>query len=246
MEPDTYIDATFNPFVDAIKVRLPSGIIQEVNKYEEWILYRDITIQGEYKAAVDYLLSLKRPVSFLDLGANVGFTSFYIADKLLQAKQEFKALLVEPNPDTFHELCNRVNRNSWTLSPSLLIPICGLVGKSKGKAFFRTDGCHTISKAFSKIEKGGGTYYETPYMHLDDYLDDEPIDLIKCDIEGCEYDFVESHEKLLSRVGAIIMEIHSDSGDAKKLRHKLSKYGLSICEQVKVDGLVSTEMFSRK
>lgn len=222
---------------------LPSGLSLDIGTKEEWLLFSDIIINGEYQPAVDYCLTLpkERELTILDLGANVGFTSWFIADRLIRAGYMFRSLLVEPNPDTFQELSRRVKASSF--KENIVVPICGLVGQRTGRSLLRTDGPHTISRVFT--EAGiNGEYTETPYIDLEFYLEEhEPIDLIKCDIEASEELFVESYPELLTRTKCIIMEIHHEAVDVEKIKKLLRSYGFSQHKTLLVKGLVSTEFF---
>lgn len=226
---------------------LPSGLLQMICRYEEWLLFSDITIRDEYGRAIDYVTqTAKKEITFLDLGANVGFASWSIADKLMRSGKAFKGLLVEANPETFQELRRRVKSQEKNLKGNILVPINGLVGKLSGTTLLRIDGCHTISRAYETAAPDGGVYIEeVPYINIEDYLDDEPIDLIKCDIETSEWDFVENYQALLARTGCVVMEIHNVYKPVQLIYDIMKKAGLSRHEILKVNGDVSTEMFTR-
>jgi len=188
--------------------RMKSGLLQEIRTYGEWLLFSDITMRGEYQAARDWLLQQpqSKELTIVDLGANVGFTSFYFMDGLLQKGHKFKNLLVEAHPGNFGDLSRRLNANKNVLGQNLAVPICGLVGKRYGKAYLRTDGLNTIYRVYPEKPEGYST--ELSYVDLNDYLNDDPIDLIKCDIEGSEVDFVKNYKELLSRTRFLVIELH--------------------------------------
>lgn len=224
---------------------LPSGLRQDILKYEEWLLFSDITIRGEYQAVREYIryLPKDKPVTFLDLGANVGFASWYFIDTLLRENRKFSGLLVEANSETFNELQRRIKDRESLFGSNVVVPICGLVGRREGQANLRIDGQHTLSRVFEVLE--GGVYTPVYYIDLLDYLDDTPIDFIKCDIEGSEWDFVANYKDILKRVGLVIMEIHHVSGDVKVLYQGMVETGLVHHVVIKTSGNVTTECFSR-
>ncbi len=188
--------------------KLGSGLLQEIRTYGEWLLFTDITIRGEYQAARDWLLqqSPDKELTLVDLGANVGFTSFYLMDGLLQKGYKFKNLLVEAHLGNFGDLSRRFESNKKVLGQNIAVPICGLVGKRYGKAHLRTDGLNTIYRVSEN--KPDGVSHEVSYVDLEDYLDDSPVDLIKCDIEGSEVDFVQNYKPLLNRTRFLVLELH--------------------------------------
>lgn len=227
---------------------LQNNLLLEIKKQEEWLLFSDITIGGEYRIIRDYIKSLPvdKQVTFLDLGANVGFASWYFAGYLLQTKHQFRGLLVEPNPDTFLELSRRIKSQEQIIRgerQNILVALCGLVGKRTGRANLRIDGVHTISSVVSPSK--GGVYIDTPYLDLADYLDDDPIDFIKLDIESSEWDFIANYQDILKRTNLVVMEIHHESGDAQELYRGMMEAGLIHHAVLKVKGNVSTECFSR-
>lgn len=224
---------------------LPSGLRQDILKYEEWLLFSDITIRGEYQAVREYIRSRPKgkEITFLDLGANVGFASWYFIDALLRDNREFRGLLVEANDETFHELQRRIKDREKIFGSNVIVPICGLVGEREGTAHVRVDGQHTLSRVFKEPE--GGVYDLTSYIDLNDYLDEMEIDFIKCDIEGSEWDFVAHYQNILKRTGFVIMEIHHIAGDYKTLFQGLMDAGLIYHAVIKTSGNVTTECFSR-
>lgn len=235
----------YEPLFD-LSWNLPSGLELKIKLREEWQLFSDITINGEYRFASGYLLSLKRPVTFLDLGANVGFVTWDIANQLLLGKVPFKALLVEPNPDTFNELQARVKSQAPIFKDNIIVPICGLVGERKGTGFLRIDGHHTVARAYSTPDDKG-FYVETPYVDLMDYLEPgDIIDLIKMDIEGSEYQFVAEYSDLIHRTNCVVLEIHPDARyDDNWLKDVFFNYGLTKNKILRIAGNVSTQAFYR-
>jgi len=71
-----------------------------------------------------------------------------------------------------------------------------------------------------------------------------PVDLLKFDIEGAEWDFVPGYPELLKRTTAGVFEIH-DPREVDKIREALRQVGLSH-EQIVADRSTnSVHLFSR-
>lgn len=224
--------------------KMKSGLLQEIRTYGEWLLFSDITMRGEYQAARDWLLQQPREkeLTIVDLGANVGFTSFYLMDGLLQKGFRFKNLLVEAHLGNFGDLSRRLEANKKVLGQNIAVPICGLVGKRYGKAHLRTDGLNTIYRAFEN--KPDGVSHEVSYVDLEDYLDDSPVDLIKCDIEGSEVDFVKNYRPLLNRTRFLVLELHSSVPGVKEIPETLlNECGFLHRFEASINGDCTTECF---
>jgi len=92
---------------------LRSGITLQVASKGEWWVYNDIFVNGEYDIPI--LRSLEtcsplRPLTVLDLGANVGYFMLRVVDLVRQTRPEQRvdATMVEPSPRVFSELETRM------------------------------------------------------------------------------------------------------------------------------------------
>jgi FkbM family methyltransferase len=54
------------------------------------------------------------------------------------------------------------------------------------------------------------------------------VDLLKCDIEGSEFDLVRNWQKLLAMTDRIVMEVHEHAGTIAELTENLRGHGFSI------------------
>ena len=64
------------------------------------------------------------------------------------------------------------------------------------------------------------------YIDLDALTESwEAIDLIKCDIEGSEFDFIGSYPNLLRRCRSVVIEFHPAFGDVEAAKEKLRGHG---------------------
>ena len=86
---------------------------------------------------------------------------------------------------------------------------------------------------FSSSAEDG--YYDVKTLSLSDEpsLKDQSFDLIKCDLEGAEWDFLIHYSSLLKNSKFLVMEWHSwHSGDGgfPQIEKKLTEIGFQIIE----------------
>lgn len=146
----------------------------------------------------------------LDLGANIGnFTNLALAHG-----HDVRAVAVEPNRNlnaAFHEsLC----LNPGFTDRAMLVQ--AFVGASARE---RDNFSH--QEAFA----GAAFLSEADLIHL---LGCERIDLLKCDIEGGEYELFRPGSVLLGMTRQLAVEIHSFAGDVQAFIAMLGGAGFTI------------------
>src|SRR4051794_6265581 len=116
---------------------LRSGLVIRVLNYNDWMIYNDIFVDGEYDVPIEQLVSdseTTHGVRVLDLGGNVGFFSLRVADTFLRrARTDFSILMVEGAPSTFKELNERLEVNNGLLKDRIRT-VNGLAGEKTGEA----------------------------------------------------------------------------------------------------------------
>lgn len=192
----------------------------------DWLAFQEIFVRREYDEAIDRALGLRqadRDVCVLDLGANIGLFTMYCVDRAIAAGVDSNALsvlAVEGSPRTFKRL--EVNVRQWqTLLPNL-VAVHGLVGRRHGVGRIE-DGWGHLGNA---VGAGGKSAREVPYLDLEELCAGfEGIDLLKCDIEGSELEFIDEYPLLIaaSRVAAI--EFHGERPAERADRTKLEALG---------------------
>jgi FkbM family methyltransferase len=209
--------------------QLPSGLRVEVANRSDWEIYNEVLVNGEYDVPINFALD-QRTVGecfrVVDLGANVGYFTFRCADRFFRRYSDREHLcitLIEGSPAVFTDLQRRV-RGEPTLLPLVTLRH-GLVGRREGEAYL--SGSH--------IHYGNGIVIEptlgatlVPFIDLAAEFAAWPqIDLLKCDIEGAECDFIQNYPELLRKVRCGVFEFHLYGGDIDQCRLLLQSYGLS-------------------
>jgi len=152
---------------------------------------REIFENGIY----EYQSPEKRPL-ILDCGANIGLATIYF--KTMYANARIVAF--EPDPSIFDAL--EFNITSFDFRDVQLQQAA--VWIENGTVDFLPEG------GFSgRIERGGTGGLPVPAVRLRDWLD-EPVDFLKIDIEGAEFDVVQDCADRLANVERMFIEYHSE------------------------------------
>lgn len=166
-----------------------------------WIL-----LGGYWEIFVDDILcALARPGdTFLDVGANMGYYTVKIGARV---GPKGKVFSFEPNPHMFDFLSDNVMINAFQERAQLFK---AAVGAESGETWF----------SFLRREPGGGAVHDerlgvedeirVPVVCLDDAIPaDQPVHLIKIDVEGFEPQTLKGMHGLLARSpdAAVVVEM---------------------------------------
>lgn len=228
-----------------LRCELRSGLAVWVREPSDWRIYNEILVNGEYDVAITRALdqSTERDFRVIDLGANVGYFVLRCADLFLQRTQgkRLSILAIEGSPETSQELKKRMKDAG--LDGDCVRIVNGLVGKRSGAGHISNFVSHYGN---SVREAGSYTTQRVPYMDLAAALDPEvKIDLLKCDIEGSEFDFLDNYPDLLQRVRLAVFEFHKNGRDLDHYRSLLLSYGLRHSVTLREAPMFSIELFSR-
>ena len=209
------------------------GTKLKVNSFMDYLVFKEIFIDKIYDEyifhALNKCLQTNKPKKVIDLGANLGFFSVRCCEIWLQLGSNLKIdfMLYEPSLNCIGRIdknlkcfsSRNISYNIWN----------NLVGKKSGFDWFIEDIDHHIGQCVSKrIDKKGNRYSrKIGYSDLSKNLETSIIDLIKCDIEGSEIEFVKNYNSSLKNVNSIIIETHGD--EAKDfVCKKMKEIGFSI------------------
>lgn len=216
-----------------LKFTLASGVHVEVLSHVDWCLYNDIFVDGEYDEPIEMLVSLARDgrdeLRILDLGANVGFFLLRVLDRLGVEGLRPKVFVgaVEPDPSNITEMKRRVGeQEAYWAGRCRIHLVRGLAGKRQGSAAFQQTHSYHAGRIVESSEESSRNDLQLEYIDLDQTFGEEPWDLVKCDIEGSEGQFVESYPHLLSRAGMLAIELHHGQCDPEKITSGLLSAGL--------------------
>lgn len=151
---------------------------------------------------IDGVLRFESPGTsprILDCGANVGLASLYFKRLYPQAR----ITAFEADPGIAAAARHNMERNGY---PDVEVHAVG-VWTSDGEVTFRRDGADggAIDEVSRRVD---GSLARIPVVRLRDRLIDEEVDLLKMDIEGAEPEVLADCETALSRVRALIVDVH--------------------------------------
>jgi FkbM family methyltransferase len=230
-----------------LECELRSGLHVQIRNRADWEVYNEVLVNGEYDAPIDYALDrheANRPFVVVDLGGNVGYFAFRCADECLMRGigEQLSLVIVEGAPLLFRELQRRVSAQPLLCDKVHLLH--GLVGRKVGEAYITGSHLHYSNIAWEE-ERAGSS--RVAFIDLEKQLAGfATIDLIKCDIEGSEFDFIDNYENLLKKTRAVVIEFHRFGRNLEEARDKLSQYGFDRCSVLREAPFYSIEFYTRK
>jgi FkbM family methyltransferase len=233
----------------SLKLRntLPGGITVWVKDYSDWVIYNEVTVNREYDPVIHAVLdkgAANDPIHVVDLGANVGYFSFHFADLFIQRRGSADGLeltLVEGSPAVFRELQRRIAEEP--LLANRTSTIHGLVGKRAGGDYISQSYIH-YGHGASQQRSFGAKW--VPYVDLQKVLGDiDHIDLLKCDIEGSEFELIENYPALFNKLSTAVFEFHDYGRDVNSYRAKLEAYGFRRDRVLRATSRFSVEYYVR-
>lgn len=161
-------------------------VVRPANLSAVWMLYSGLHEYHELQFCLRYL---RKGDHFLDVGANVGVYTALIGSRL----PAVKLTAIEPFPPALEMLYRNCAVND--ISPDVR-PIA--VSAATGDATLTI----TARDVHNRLAHGPASPAKglrVPVMSLDDIIGDDPVRLIKIDVEGGEHDVLRGARHLLSR-----------------------------------------------
>jgi FkbM family methyltransferase len=155
--------------------------------------------------------------TIVDLGANIGFTSVYLAQRLRPD------LLIAVEPDPGNAAILRVNLAQNNIAG---VVIEAAVGPADGTARFRRDASSNLG---ALADDGDLT---VPLISLPSIIEEiessTELFLLKLDIEGGEEELFAADVSWLQRVGCLIAELHPGAADVARIVRSIEHSGLRL------------------
>ena len=199
-----------------------SGIRLSVERYGDWNVYNEVFVNGDYDEAIALALDHwpGDRLQILDVGANVGYFTLRVFDQLLlrgMPRESAAVTAIEADPGFAAEYGRRVLGTNGFASSVRLIK--GLAGRRSGMGALLVDAASA---------DGDADLAQLPYLDLMPILTSAGrIDLLKCDIEGAEEDFIESYPELFEKTRVAVFEFHGRLCNVERCRTLLREYGFS-------------------
>jgi FkbM family methyltransferase len=247
------VDLQRNRFANAyldrfpIKRTTPSGVVYRVESVPS------LVVANEVFATDDYIkpISLVRPRTFVDLGANVGYFPLMVAE--ITGSRTIQGLCIEPNPQLHRRLERHLEATGLRGVPRLTG--LGAADEAGPEADFFLSPSHIASSLTGEFNpllppRGRVRKIRVPVIDLAvewrRQFGDRRIDLIKIDIEGAEIAFLKAHPSFLARTDAILLEWHRWVTTLEEVSSVLAPSGFVLESVGKVDMNAGTALFRRK
>ena len=230
-----------------LNCELRSGLRVQIRNRADWEMYNEVLVNNEYDVPLNNALKAyhsQRQFVVLDLGGNVGYFAFRCADECIMRDigDRLSLVIVEGAPLIFQELQRRVGTQPLLRGKVRILH--GLVGRKAGEGHITSSHLHYSNIASAKPSAGSSP---VAFINLDKELASfATIDLIKCDIEGSEFDFIDNYEALLRKTRAAVFEFHRYGRNLTDARDKLSQYGFNRRITLRDTQFYSIEFYTRE
>lgn len=199
----------------------------DLSDYQEWLVYFYCKSDSS-----DYLLDyLGKSEAILDIGANIGQTSFNMIGTQRKKGLDATVYAFEPYPRTFHKL--ETNRK---LNPDIPVKTYNLgLGNQKGMLHM-TQHSPLNSGGFRMSDQSEHTI-SVSVITLDEFVSEKHlsrIDFIKIDVEGFEVQVIEGGLKTLEKFRPILVfeysleNIRTQNGHIEGVLKKLLEMNYEI------------------
>ena len=174
-----------------------------------YILYKDIFVHRIY-----HFDAMRPDPLILDCGSNIGMSILYFKQRYPRAR----IVAFEPDPDIIPFLESNIAGNnlkdvSWVQA--------ALSCDGEKKIFFSDGICGSgLAETLTREDSHAWKQYEVSCMRLRDYLT-EPVDFLKMNIEGAEYEVLADSEDRLRQIREMIIEYHHLPGLPRSLHQIL-------------------------
>ena len=177
----------------------------------EWRIYNDVFVDGDYDEVILKLIAKTQQKNYtiLDLGFNVGFFTLRLVHLALAKSNHnnFRIQGIEASEELIKESQQRINSLDLSKDKFKIKLNRGLIGQVDGQGTFYHFKDHGLSSVFRK----NGKAETIPFINISHLISDwEQVDLLKCDIEGSEFEFIKNYPDILKKTNLAIFEFHTE------------------------------------
>ena len=181
-------------------IPLESGYWGHLLEKDSYDSFSEIFIKQEYLESLP-----DEPISrILDIGAHYGYFSLWLQS--INPETEVTSLMIEPSPSCTRSLHDLVNQEKLDGRFSYLQRAIGFPD-SESSLFY--DRSHMAGSRYtsSQSEKAIQVQNLCEVEMMEELQ--PPYDLIKCDIEGSEWEFLNNYQNLIRASKYLLLEWHS-------------------------------------
>jgi FkbM family methyltransferase len=217
-----------NP-TEKLRLRLKSPIrgvviLREVSS--DLYTFGDVFEQKVYSAVLRHLPECS---TIVDLGANIGLASLYLAS----AYPSVRIFAIEPNRDNFELLKTNLKD---LIQEQRCVAMQAAVWSARKALTVDPEWLPDTYNAYRLLEQPSrqGAVDQVQGVTMEDILAASKfpqVDLLKIDIEGAEVELFRNDLGWLERVRAIAIEFHGRSRDESRFDEILTAQGFKVCEE---------------
>jgi FkbM family methyltransferase len=183
-----------------LRLRTRNGQVLETEAGNSWPVIE--VFHGEYERRIAW----EEMRQVLDVGAHVGAFTCWAASRAPRAR----ITAFEPEPRNFADLQTNVLRNNLGGRVALVNAAAASVDREAGLRV------HDGDRQLSSLVAPAGESVPVRCINLDRYIGsccEGPIDLLKMDVEGAEWDALSSlRDETWSRISRVVVEVHTFGG----------------------------------
>jgi FkbM family methyltransferase len=211
-------------YFNELELTIPvgSGYYAQLLESDSYDSFSEIFIQQEYS---DFIPN-EHITSVLDLGANFGYFSLWLQTK--RPKDKIYSTLIDPSLRCSRSLKKLVNLPQLQKRFQYLPLAIGDPNKPHIKFYDR----HYMAGSIFESDRTD-SYYNANTLKTSNVFtsDRKSFDLIKCDIEGGEWEFIVNYILILQKSKFLLMEWHSwhsGGGGFSQIEKKLVEIGFQV------------------
>ena len=197
------LDSLINPLIHEERLHLWGAALRFQSRSSLSTIIDEIIIRQEY-----HFRSRSEAPLVIDAGANIGLSTYYA----FRSCKASKIICFEPNPATFDILAANSISSHWPVELH-----CAAVSHQDGEAILTTSSSAPLAASLDPRSLiGDETSIAVPTLRLRSFLN-QPIGLLKIDIEGAEADVLEDCVDSLDLVENVFCEVHPIPGHSPSL-----------------------------
>ena len=207
-----------------ISIPLQNNYWAKLFRNDSYDSFSEIFIQNEYEGFIPDI-EINR---IIDLGAHHGFFSIWI--QCNRPGTKLKSLLVEPSARCFPVLRELTQRKEY-LNNFHFLNKC--IGNPQDEEILFFDRPHMAASKY-KTENNEIPLKVSVLMSKDIFdWQQPPYDILKCDIEGAEWDLLRHYHEILENTKFLLIEWHNTHGKYEDFTRDCKKHNLELIKTTK-------------
>lgn len=207
-------------------VRLRSGLRIHLRNHADAVVFWSVFSSREYLALVPDLADIRLEGGVvLDCGAGIGMFTLLTEHLHRVGLLDFGDYVVEAIEPAGYNVSHLQKNFRTNLEPGRYTIHQSVVGRREGVVAFHESPKRPWSGSLLDRDDTVSRPVERSFVDLEALVGDRPF-LLKADIEGGEFDLIETYGSLLGRSEGVVLEWHDEMGDVARADRQLQAVGL--------------------